>query len=83
MLREILFLRRLKHPNVVSGQEVLVYQYPLGDYEFYIVMEYISYDLRDIWIAQKDKTAFPLWDEGNVKDLAIQLLRLLFLFFYL
>ena len=77
MLREILFLRRLRHPNVVSGQEVLVNQFPTGDYEFYIVMEFISYDLRDIWIAQKDKTAYPLWNESNVKDLAFQLLSIL------
>jgi len=74
MLREILFLRRLKHPNVVSGSDVVSKHVPDGTREFYIVMEYYSFDMRDIWLAQKDFTASPLWTEANIKHLTLQLL---------
>jgi len=74
MLREVLFLRRLNHPNVVSGREVLSKPQPDGTREFYIVMEYISFDMRDLWLAQKDFSAHPPWDEGNIKHLTLQML---------
>jgi len=74
MLREVLFLRRLNHPNVVSGQQVLSKRLPDGTKEFYIVMEYISFDMRDLWLAQKDFTAVPPWNEGHIKHLTLQML---------
>jgi len=74
MLREIMFLRRLKHPNVVSGSDVVAKTLRDGTREFYIVMEYFSFDMRDIWLAQKDFTAQPLWNEANIKHLTMQLL---------
>lgn len=74
MLREVLFLRRLKHSNVVSGREVLSKPQSDGTREFYIVMEYISFDMRDLWLAQKDFSAHPPWNEGNIKHLTLQML---------
>lgn len=74
MLREIMFLRRLKHPNVVSGSDVVAKALRDGTREFYIVMEYFSFDMRDIWLAQKDFSASPLWTEANIKHLTLQLL---------
>jgi serine/threonine protein kinase len=70
----VLFLRRLNHPNVVSGHEVLSKPLADGTREFYIVMEYISFDMRDLWLAQKDFSAHPPWHEGHIKHLTLQLL---------
>jgi len=69
-----MFLRRLNHPNVVSGHEVVSKPLPDGTREFYIVMEYISFDMRDLWLAQKDFSAHPPWEEGHIKHLTLQLL---------
>src|SRR3990167_886484 len=81
MLREILFLRRLKHENVVSGREVVCKHQRDSTLEFYIVMEYISFDMRDLWFAQKDNSAHPPWNEANIKHLVLQLLCSFLLFF--
>lgn len=74
MLREILFLRRLDHPNIVAGQEVLVDRSG-SEYKFFVVMEFISFDLRDLWSAQVDRSAQPAWTEAHVKHLTMQLLE--------
>lgn len=74
MLREILFLRRLDHPNIVAGQEVLVDRSG-SEYKFFVVMEFISFDLRDLWSAQVDRSAQPSWSEAHVKHLTMQLLE--------
>lgn len=30
-------------------------------------MEYIAYDLREVWFQQRDKTMQPTWTEGHIK----------------
>lgn len=76
MLREVLFLQRLDHKNVVRGKEIVVERNSsdISLSQFSIVMEYVAYDLREVWFQQRDKTIKPRWTEGHIKHLMLQLL---------
>jgi serine/threonine protein kinase len=69
MLREILFLQRLNHRNIVRGKEIVVNRNStdISASQFLIVMEYIAYDMREVWFQQRDKTMQPAWTEAHIK----------------
>eukprot|EP01094_Clydonella_sp_ATCC50884_P029442 TRINITY_DN9220_c0_g1_i4.p1 TRINITY_DN9220_c0_g1~~TRINITY_DN9220_c0_g1_i4.p1 ORF type:complete len:806 (-),score=303.03 TRINITY_DN9220_c0_g1_i4:476-2809(-) len=77
MLREVLFLQRLDHKNVVRGKEIVVERnaQDISLSQFSIVMEYVAYDLREVWFQQRDKTIKPHWTEAHIKHLMLQLLE--------
>lgn len=74
MLREILFLRRLEHPNLVRGMGAIVDVHPDGDGFpiFSIVMEFVEQDLARVLEAQRQPFSI-----GQVKNLLDQLLAAL------
>eukprot|EP00276_Gloeochaete_wittrockiana_P013317 CAMPEP_0184332078 /NCGR_PEP_ID=MMETSP1089-20130417/1344_1 /TAXON_ID=38269 ORGANISM="Gloeochaete wittrockiana, Strain SAG46.84" /NCGR_SAMPLE_ID=MMETSP1089 /ASSEMBLY_ACC=CAM_ASM_000445 /LENGTH=789 /DNA_ID=CAMNT_0026655307 /DNA_START=206 /DNA_END=2575 /DNA_ORIENTATION=+ len=97
MLREIICLRRLRHPNILKGFEVVVEKKDLPHHDpasitpsYFIIMEYITMDFRQIWRVQRDiynaicsspdgviseEKAALQWTEANTKHLILQLLQ--------
>lgn len=57
MLRELLYLIRLNHPHIIHGSAMAVKDLILGSKppKFYIVMEYIEWDLFRLLETQKDR----------------------------
>ena len=78
VLREMLYLIRLNHPNIINGREVVfddtdfLADSDRNDIDFYICMELVQYDLLKLMLAQcEQKTRF---DQAQVKHLMRQLL---------
>lgn len=77
VLREMLYLIRMNHPNIINGREV-VYddtefkKNPDRDIEFYICMDLVPFDLLKLMLKQVEQQ--NRFDQSQVKHLMHQLL---------